>query len=90
MYNIRHILRLHTQSQTTSEIIMQTGIPRKVLRKCIREFNESRLTFEEINELTDTDLAELFTKPEEPPLSEKVKKLVGRNSISSLQNGKGE
>ena len=75
MCNIRHILRLHTQSQTTSEIIMQTGIPRKVLRKCIREFNESGLTFAEINELTDTDLADLFTKPEEPPVSEKMQKL---------------
>lgn len=75
MYNIRHILRLHTQNQTTKEIIMQTGIPRGVLKKCREEFNQSGLTFEEINELSDKDLAELFTKPEEPPVSEKLKTL---------------
>jgi transposase len=76
MYNIRHILRLHTQHQTTSEIIMQTGIPRPVLKKCIDEFNESALTFDEINELSDIDLAELFTKPEEPPISEKMQAVL--------------
>ena len=75
MSNIRHILRLHTQNQTSSEIIMQTGIPRNVLKKCIGEFNESGLTFSEINELSDRDLAELFTKPEELPLSEKLQTL---------------
>ena len=76
MYNIRHILRLHTQHQTTSEIVMQTGIPRSVLKKCREEFNESGLSFEEINELSDIDLAELFTKPEEPPISETMQILL--------------
>jgi len=76
MYNIRHLLRLHTQHQTTSEIVMQTGIPHSVLKKCREEFIESGLTFEEINELSDKDLAELFTKPEEPPISETVQILL--------------
>ena len=38
MTNIRHILRLYTQKQTQSEIIAQTGIPRYVLRKYIKDF----------------------------------------------------
>ncbi|HXB40686.1 MAG TPA: IS21 family transposase [Bacteroidia bacterium] len=76
MCNIRHILRLHTQNQTTTEIILQTGIARNVLKKLIQEFKESGLTFAEINELSDTDLAELFTKPEEEPVSEKLQTLL--------------
>lgn len=75
MCNIRHILRLHTQNQTKSEIIVQTGIPRSVLNKYLKEFKESGLSFSEINELTDEDLAELFTKPEENPVSEKLQTL---------------
>jgi len=75
MWNIRHILRLHSQNQTTNEIIMQTGIARSVLKKFIQEFKESRLTFAEVNELNDSDLAELFTKPEEEPVSERLKTL---------------
>jgi len=66
MSNIRHLLRLHTQKRTQSEIIEQTGISRKVLKKHIKDFKESRLSFEEINELTDKDLEELFLKPDEP------------------------
>ncbi|MES2514707.1 MAG: IS21 family transposase [Bacteroidota bacterium] len=65
MSNIRHILRLHTQNQTQSEIIVQTGISRKTLKKHLKDFKDSGLTFAEISELTDGDLEELFLKPEE-------------------------
>jgi len=75
MSNIRHILRLYTQGQTMSEIIIQTGIPRRTLKKHISDFKESRLTFEEINELSDKDLVELFVIPEETALSEKQQAL---------------
>jgi|ERR1700757_1266454 len=74
MNNIRHILRLHTQNQTQSEIIVQTGIPRKTLKKYINDFKKSGLTFTEINELNDKDLEELFVKPEEP-VNEKLETL---------------
>jgi transposase len=75
MSNIRHILRLHTQDQTRSEIIVQTGIPRNTLKKIIHDFKASGLSFEEINELSDNDLDELFIKPEENPTNEKLKTL---------------
>lgn len=74
MCNIRHILRLHTQNQTQSEIIVQTGIPRKNLKKYIEIFKESKLSFEELNELSDKDLDELFVIPQEP-LNEKIETL---------------
>ena len=75
MNNIRHILRLHTQNQTQSEIIVQTGILRKVLKKYIKDFKDSGLTFVEINELSDKDLEELFVKPEENKVNEKLQTL---------------
>ena len=75
MSNIRHILRLHTQKRSKTEIIVQTGIPRNTLKKYIRDFKESELTFEEINELSDADLEELFVKPEEKPVNEKLRTL---------------
>ena len=63
MLNIRHVLRLHTQNQTMSEIIIQTGIHRPTLKKIINDFKASRLSFIEINEFSDNDLEELFKKP---------------------------
>ncbi len=75
MSNIRHILRLHTQNQTKSEIIVQTGIPSKILAKYIKDFKASGLSFAEVNELSDKDLEELFVRQEENPTNEKLKAL---------------
>jgi transposase len=75
MINIRHILRLHTNKVGNHSIIMQTGIPRRKLRKYIKDFDESGLSFEEIDELTDKDLEDLFTKPDDKPVNEKTKTL---------------
>ena len=75
MLNIRHILRLHTQNQTMSEIIVQTGIRRPTLKKIICDFKESKLTFSEINELSDKDLEDLFKKPVEAVYSKRLQTL---------------
>jgi transposase len=76
MSNIRHILRLHTQKQTMSEIIIQTGIRRNVLKNIIDEFKKSKLTFNEINELNDNDLEDLFSKVNKVESDEKIKVLT--------------
>lgn len=78
MCNIKHILHLHAQNQTVSEIIVQTGIERTVLKKYIEEFKKSGLTIADINELSDRDLQELFIKPEEDPVTEKLQALFNR------------
>ncbi len=77
MSNIRHILRLYTQNQTQSEIVLQTGIRRKKLKGILDEFKKSGLSFNEINELNDTDLDDLFNKVNETEISEKIKILTG-------------
>ena len=75
MLNIRHILRLHTQNQTMSEIIVQTGIHRLTLKKIINDFKASKLSFSEINELLDKDLEELFKIPLDNVHSKKLQTL---------------
>ena len=72
MSNIKHILRLYSQNQTVSEIVVQTGIHRTTLKRIIKEFKESKLSFADINELNDSDLEDLFKKPEDN-LGERLK-----------------
>ncbi|MBA3665821.1 MAG: IS21 family transposase [Bacteroidetes bacterium] len=68
-------MRLHTQNQTQAEIIVQTGIPRNVLKKYIEMFKAGGLSFAEINELNDKDLEDLFAIQQEP-VSEKMQVLL--------------
>jgi transposase len=76
MSKIRQILQLHSQGRSKLQIAAQTGIARNTLKKYLNAFTDSRLTFEEISTLSDKDLEELFVKPEEKPLSEKLQTLL--------------
>ncbi|RYZ23452.1 MAG: transposase, partial [Chitinophagaceae bacterium] len=76
MSRIRQILQLHHQGRSKLQIALQAGISRNTLKKYLRAYLDSKLTFEEINTLSDKDLAELFVKPEEKPLSEKLQTLL--------------
>lgn len=75
MNKIRQVLRLYTQGQSKLKIATQTGIARNTLKKYIKEFTRSGLSFEEISTLSDKDLEDLFIKPEEKPLDNKQQTL---------------
>jgi transposase len=75
MSKIRQILQLHHQGRSKLAIATQTGVARNTLKKYLKQFTESKLTFEEISELSDKDLEELFAKPQEQPISEKLQTL---------------
>jgi transposase len=75
MIKIRQILRLYTQGYSKLKIAEQTGIARNTLKKYIKEFDKAGLRFEEINELSDKDLEDLFVKQEEPPVNTKLQTL---------------
>ena len=77
MIKIRQILRLQSQGCSKLQIAAQTGIARNTLKKYIREFISSGLTFDEINELSDKELEDLFVKPEDKPLNERLQTLFG-------------
>lgn len=68
MSKIRQLLRLYTQGKGKQSISEQTGIARNTVRKYIRVFIDHKLTFEEVNDLSDHELDELFGKPIVPKL----------------------
>jgi transposase len=75
MSKIRQILQLHSQGRSKLQIATQTGISRNTLKKYLKQFTESKLTFEEISTLSDKDLEDLFIKPPEKPLDKKLEAL---------------
>lgn len=72
MSKIRQILRLQSQGCSKLQIAAQTGIARNTLKKYIKEFTSSGLSFEEINGLSDKELEDLFVKPEDRPLNKRL------------------
>ena len=76
MNKVRQLLRLHSQGYKKLQIAEQTGISRNTIKKYLKEFTESKLSFEEINVLSDKDLEDLFVKPQERlPINDKLQHL---------------
>jgi transposase len=75
MSKVRQILRLHAQGRSKLLIAKQTGVSRNTLKKYLKEFEQSGLSFNEVNELGDKDLEDLFVKPEEQPIIPKLQTL---------------
>ena len=75
MSKIRQILRLFDQGRSKLQIAEQTGISRNTLKKYLKQFSDSKLSFEEISALSDKDLEELFIKPPEQTVHEKLQTL---------------
>ncbi len=71
MSKIRHILRLHVQGRSKLQISAQTGVSRNTLKKYLKEFTDSGLSFQEIDQLSDKDLEDLFIKEQEKPPNQK-------------------
>jgi transposase len=78
MSKIRQILRLYTNRKGTKHISTQTGIARNTVKKYISKFIKLKISFEEINEMDDFKLNELFGKQStpEPPVSYRYKKVL--------------
>lgn len=62
MNKIRQIIRLYTQSKGSKWISKHTGVSRNTVKKYIYTFKELRSTSQEISELNDQQLNELFGK----------------------------
>ena len=60
MNKIRQIFRLHSLGISKLKIAEQTGVARNTIKKYIKEFTVSKLSFLEINILCDKDLEDLF------------------------------
>lgn len=60
MNKVREILRLYTQGVSKLGISQQTGTARNTLKKYIRNFRVSGLTFDKISAMSDKELDERF------------------------------
>jgi len=63
MNKIRQIIRLYTQAKGTKWISNHTGVSRNTVKKYIFIFKRLQKTSDEINEMNDEQLNELFGKP---------------------------
>lgn len=75
MNKIRQILQLFSQGRSKLLISEQTGIARNTVKKYLKEFESSKLTYDEVNALSDKELEALFIKPEQAPLNPKLETL---------------
>ena len=72
MIKIRLLLKLHNQGRSKVQIAIMTGIARNTVKKYLKEFEASNLSFIEVSALSDKDLEDLFVNPEDRPLNEKL------------------
>lgn len=78
MTKVRQILRLHSRGVSKLQIAEQTGVARNTLKKYIKEFSQSGLSFLEVNELCDKDIEDLFVKQELSPVKHKYENLFNQ------------
>lgn len=77
MSRIRHALRLLAQGRSKRTIAEQTGTSRTTLNRYFEAFTATRLSFPEIDTLSDKDLEDLLIKPPEAPANDRVATLIG-------------
>jgi transposase len=77
MIKIRQILRLYAQGKSKHKISEQTGISRNTCKKYVKEFEECALSFEDLSQMSDKELEELFVKNEQAP-SERLQALFNQ------------
>ncbi|MBN9295361.1 MAG: IS21 family transposase [Filimonas sp.] len=65
MSKIRQIIRMYTQGKSKLSIAASADVSRNTAKKYIQTFIASRFTFDEINELSDKELEDLFGKSNE-------------------------
>ena len=76
MGKVRQVLRMYTQGKSKLLISEQLGISRNTVKKYINQFTEHKITFEELNELTDVDLEDLFGHKESEEPNDRYKQLL--------------
>jgi len=64
MLQLKQLLRLYTQGVSKLQISSQLGLSRNTVKKYITLFTTSKFTYEEIKELNDTDIEDLFDTKE--------------------------
>lgn len=76
MNKIRQLIRMHSQGCSKQKIAIQTGIARNTLKKYLKILNDSAMHHSQLSTLSDKELEQLFIKPHEKPISEKLQTLL--------------
>lgn len=72
MSKLRQVLKLHCQGQNKLHISTTTGLSRNTVKKYLRVFVGLKTTWEQINQLPDKELDELFCKEPEAIVDDRL------------------
>lgn len=72
MSKLRHVLKLYCQGQSKLLISTTTGLSRNTVKKYINAFISLKTTWEDVSQLPDKDLDELFCKEPEPIIDDRL------------------
>ena len=75
MSKLRKVIKLYVQGKSKVFISSYLGLSRNTVKKYILQFSGLKVTYEELNRLTDLDLDELFNLQQENELSPKMRDL---------------
>ncbi len=75
MNKLRKVIKLHVGGKRKVFISGYLGLSRNTVKKYIKQFNGLKVTFEELERLSDLDLDELFNVQQESELSPKIRDL---------------
>lgn len=89
MNKLRIILRLYTEGKSKLFISKYCGISRNTVKKYIKEFESSKLTYAQVAEMSNSHLHALFQREEDKPLTGRLevlqKRFVGMQKSLSKQ-----
>lgn len=72
MSKLRQVIKLHCQGQSKLQISATTSLSRNTVKKYIRVFSGLKTTWEQINQLPDKELDELFCKEPEAIIDDRL------------------
>ncbi len=75
MSKLRHVLKLHCQGHSKLSISTLTRVSRNTVKKYLNAFIALHTTWEEVSQLSDKDLDELFCKEPEVVMDRRLKHL---------------
>jgi transposase len=72
MSKLRQVLKLYCQGQNKLQISVITGVSRNTIKKYIRTFHGLKSTWQDVDDLTDKDLDELFCAEPVPSVDNRL------------------
>lgn len=75
MSSIRQLLRMYAQGKGKKQISILTGLSRNIIKKYLHKFVSLKLTYAEVEAMSDHELDLLFIPPPAPPTNHRYEQL---------------